>query len=84
MERRLIVGRMKVLIALAVCTAALAEDDSNEFFEKRVRPVLVAKCYGCHSTTKLGGLRSIRRTPMRKRISIRRVGCWPENKNGGW
>src|SRR6516164_8955296 len=39
-----------------------APDDSagTEFFEKRVRPVLIERCYSCHSATapKLkGGLR---------------------------
>ena len=32
--------------------------DGTEFFEKKLRPVLVAHCYECHSTThkKRGGL----------------------------
>jgi mono/diheme cytochrome c family protein len=34
-----------------------AEDNSREFFENRVRPVLAGRCYSCHTTSKLGGLR---------------------------
>ena len=36
------------LLPLAVAAAAWAAD-SDELFEKRVRPVFVAKCQGCHS-----------------------------------
>src|SRR4051794_12843438 len=31
------------------CVLAAADDDGNEFFEKQVRPVLVARCFECHS-----------------------------------
>ena len=56
---------MAILAAFAAClsvlqNAAEAEDNGAEFFEKRVRPVLVERCYECHSATakKLkGGLR---------------------------
>jgi len=46
------------VIAFFVCQAApcLAEDDGTkndtEFFEKRVRPILVDRCVGCHSAAK--------------------------------
>ena len=30
---------------------------SPEFFESRIRPILANNCYGCHTTSKLGGLR---------------------------
>jgi Planctomycete cytochrome C len=36
--------------------AGFAQDSPNEFFEKRIRPVLSARCYTCHSDTKLGAL----------------------------
>jgi len=29
----------------------------SEFFESKVRPVLAANCYGCHTKTAMGGLR---------------------------
>src|SRR5262245_24718153 len=31
--------------------------DSTEFFETKVRPVLAKNCYGCHTDSKMGGLR---------------------------
>ena len=30
---------------------SLRADDPNEFFEQKIRPVLVEHCYACHSTT---------------------------------
>src|SRR4051812_10489705 len=51
---------------LALCTALLlpsaavrAQDDAAAYFERRVRPILVQRCYSCHSETagkKKGGL----------------------------
>lgn len=40
-----------VVCLLFVCSAApeAAESERFQFFESRIRPVLVAKCYGCHS-----------------------------------
>src|SRR5581483_11899045 len=50
-----------VCLALLVGSAVHAADETGvEFFEKRVRPILVARCYECHSekSEKLkGGLR---------------------------
>src|SRR3982751_3846566 len=31
--------------------------NSPEFFESRIRPILANNCYGCHTNSKLGGLR---------------------------
>ncbi len=52
------------LIAVAGLTVARAESRGDEpakieFFEKRIRPILVANCYNCHSanTNAKGGLR---------------------------
>lgn len=33
----------------------MADDEGLEFFEKQVRPVLVARCYACHSGAKTSG-----------------------------
>ena len=43
----------------------LVADDGLEFFEKKIRPVLVERCYKCHSSETAkpkGGLRLDRRT----------------------
>jgi len=37
----------------------VAQPAGTEFFEKKIRPVLATKCYGCHSTklkAPMGGL----------------------------
>src|ERR1700730_1757601 len=44
------------ILSMVGCAAAFAQDTPNEFFEKRIRPVLSAKCYTCHSASKQGGL----------------------------
>jgi mono/diheme cytochrome c family protein len=50
--------RRAALIPLAFLTAAaLAEDERAEFFEKRIRPVLVQQCFPCHTQYRHGGLR---------------------------
>ncbi|MEO5926610.1 MAG: PSD1 and planctomycete cytochrome C domain-containing protein [Bryobacteraceae bacterium] len=49
-----------ILIVAAASRAKGAPADdavSVEFFETRVRPVLAASCYSCHSSAPLGGLR---------------------------
>ena len=43
------------IILVATGPAAFGIDPA-EFFESRVRPVLVANCYACHTATRLGGL----------------------------
>src|SRR6266487_398289 len=45
----LIVGHLVLLSAIAF--AADRAPDGSEFFEKRVRPVLVERCYKCHSAS---------------------------------
>ncbi|MFP6621536.1 MAG: PSD1 and planctomycete cytochrome C domain-containing protein [Pirellulaceae bacterium] len=43
------------VLLLVTCTSACAEDTNSpspqdiEFFEKKIRPVLAARCYSCHS-----------------------------------
>jgi hypothetical protein len=49
-----------VLLALALPAPAAGVADNDAFFESKVRPILVARCYSCHSSeaeTLRGGLR---------------------------
>jgi hypothetical protein len=53
-----VLSRLALVLMLLSCAPLLAEDDS-EFFEKRIRPILVDRCEVCHSTAKAktsGGL----------------------------
>lgn len=48
------------LFGLILALRCAQAQDGEEFFEKRIRPVLAEKCYGCHSTKSklaMGGLR---------------------------
>src|ERR1700679_1627768 len=43
---------MRFALTIAYCLPALAQSgDSTEFFESRIRPVLVARCEPCHSAS---------------------------------
>ncbi len=42
---------LPVLIAVSA-----AASDGDDFFERRIRPVLAKNCFACHSRSKLGGL----------------------------
>ena len=47
-----------VLLPVLLCSAfAQSPDNGDEFFEKRVRPVLAKNCFACHTNAQLGGLR---------------------------
>jgi mono/diheme cytochrome c family protein len=46
-----------IVFLLAAGIASAADQASTEFFEARIRPVLSANCFACHTTSKLGGLR---------------------------
>ncbi|MEO8097014.1 MAG: PSD1 and planctomycete cytochrome C domain-containing protein [Acidobacteriota bacterium] len=46
-----------LLMALRVSGAPADDAASSDFFETKVRPVLAASCYSCHSSAPLGGLR---------------------------
>ncbi|HVK59729.1 MAG TPA: c-type cytochrome domain-containing protein, partial [Candidatus Kapabacteria bacterium] len=67
----MIIPRFIIRATIGVCatffTAIAAEDlteDQIDFFEKKIRPVLVNRCYNCHSadTKPSGGLRVDDRT----------------------
>ncbi|MGH9782698.1 MAG: c-type cytochrome domain-containing protein, partial [Terriglobia bacterium] len=47
------------ILFLGVSALATAQQNLKhiEFFEARIRPVLVNNCYSCHTGNKLGGLR---------------------------
>ncbi|HKW03620.1 MAG TPA: c-type cytochrome domain-containing protein, partial [Vicinamibacterales bacterium] len=50
------------LVACALSSAVAARQattpaQSAEFFESRIRPILAANCFDCHTTDKKGGLR---------------------------
>ena len=47
----------KLILLAAWVSVAAAQGGTGEFFETRIRPLLSAKCYACHSAAKLGGLR---------------------------
>lgn len=42
--------KLLLITGLAGISASVRADDDAEFFETRIRPVLVAKCYECHSS----------------------------------
>ena len=52
-------GLMLAMLALGTVVArgALAAADPEDFFELRIRPLLVEKCYSCHSETASSGLK---------------------------
>ncbi len=54
--RRSGLSRISIAAVLTVSSAVLAgslsADDDTEFFEKRVRPILVERCESCHSSTR--------------------------------
>ena len=57
--RRFCSSILGLLVVLAPATAA-PPTEGIEFFEKKIRPVLVEQCYSCHSTAAKkvkGGLR---------------------------
>jgi hypothetical protein len=39
------------IVAAAAITGAAAQDAALDHFEKKIRPVLAARCYSCHSTS---------------------------------
>ena len=43
--------------AVAARQTPAAQNASADFFESRIRPILAANCFDCHTTDKKGGLR---------------------------
>jgi len=41
--------RRALLAAMLACPLIAQNPDGVDFFEKKIRPVLVNKCYACHS-----------------------------------
>lgn len=55
-----LLGCLGILPAPPVVTGAqsgLADKQREEFFEQKIRPLLVANCYDCHTAAESGGLR---------------------------
>src|SRR5437867_6604118 len=52
-------GSRVAFIASGLLGIALSADaaDPSDFFESRIRPVLVNNCFSCHASSQLGGLR---------------------------
>jgi hypothetical protein len=46
-----------LLLYTAILTSGAGAQDSAEFFESKVRPVLAANCHSCHTQAAMGGLR---------------------------
>lgn len=42
-----------LLLSFGCCLTARADD----FFESKIRPLLAANCYACHTQSRMGGLR---------------------------
>ncbi len=45
------------LLGLLAAAVALYAEDGTDLFETKVRPILAANCYTCHTQTQMGGLR---------------------------
>ena len=46
---------MAICVLITTCILTSSSLLADEYFEKKVRPLLVAKCYQCHSGTKTSG-----------------------------
>lgn len=69
MERRslkLILTLICAGVLLSVQTSTASVDERNDFFEARIRPVLVNACFDCHNEAAKGGLRLDSREAMLK------------------
>ena len=48
---------MRLPLLLVACLSPAAAQQDAEFFETKIRPLLAANCYSCHTQTAMGGLR---------------------------
>ncbi|MFN7931738.1 MAG: DUF1549 domain-containing protein [Bryobacteraceae bacterium] len=48
---------MRLPLLLVACISTAAAQQDAEFFETKIRPLLAANCYSCHTQTAMGGLR---------------------------
>lgn len=61
--------RCLALFLVCICPSNVRADDQQDFFESKIRPVLVEHCYACHSSEGKqieGGLRLDSRAAMRR------------------
>ena len=57
MIRRLIGRNLLLALVCAPLFSAPASTVTADFFESRIRPILANNCFGCHTSSALGGLR---------------------------
>src|SRR5689334_22174229 len=55
--RSLLSSSLLVICVIQLSAGGPIPPNSPEFFESRIRPILANNCYGCHTNSKLGGLR---------------------------
>jgi cytochrome c553 len=57
--RKILLVSFAAFTTLAAATAAAQSPSANspDFFEEKIRPVLVRNCYSCHTTSQMSGLR---------------------------
>jgi cytochrome c553 len=57
MARGIVLGGLCLFGSLSAAADSPVSPAQSEFFESRIRPLFVAKCFSCHTESKLGGLR---------------------------
>ncbi len=49
MQKSTTINRIAVFICVILCSCSLSADEGIDFFEAKIRPLLVQHCYECHS-----------------------------------
>ena len=49
MKKSTTTNHIAVLVCVILCSYSLSADDGIDFFEAKIRPLLVQHCYECHS-----------------------------------